>query len=167
MLYSGSRGNASDSVLKRWNMSPNEEARETGEQLFRSYTDAGSGSSVRRRWMMVVFGVCGVFVVVALVFWAYSFMRPTPYDAVVRRLYPGMSYIAATEELGEPFAKTDMGGHSSWLYRVAGTNLPLVIQFFGGGRGDVENWCVFVPDDPSQPSGAEGVRAKLVCHKLQ
>ncbi|MGB7556701.1 MAG: hypothetical protein WBM04_20210 [Candidatus Korobacteraceae bacterium] len=126
-------------------MAPNEEGKAASEQLFSSYIDVPNESSVRRRWLKLVIGICVAICVVACLVGAEFLLRPTPYDDIVGRLHPGMSESDVIEELGKShfrvgYMSIDGNGVRYDLeYRTTGVNLPLIIEF--NGTHTIKKWC--------------------------
>lgn len=146
----------------------NEDGDKANEQLFSSYTEAGNEHSVRRRWIVIVIGIGVALCIVAGLVGAERFLRSGPYDDMVSRLKPGMTVNIVTEELGKPINQylVKLNGEDSMMYRVDGTDLPLIVQFRDDAYGNIiERWCVFVPEK-SQPAAAH-LDTKLVCHDVQ
>ena len=141
----------------------------------------------------IAIGVGGLVVITAAVLIAVALLRSSPYDSMVKRLYPNMPVEALKEELGEPYKEFDFWeGRAGWVYRVEGTNRPLIIQFVEQSPPQrVDRWCiyvpgsesnttealVFVPKDRAQPNGPATLNeeieiggklgVKFVCNKVK
>jgi hypothetical protein len=126
-------------------MSSDEAQREIRQELFGSFADNRNDNSSRRR--LIIIAICAAFVVIAGFFATKFLPKPSPYNELVGRLYPGMSYDWLIKALGEPYyisSNDPVPGQDRLIYRVNGTKLPLIIQF-NGYDNRTTNWCEYVP----------------------
>lgn len=126
-----------------------------------------------KRRLILIATIAGVCLLVA----AYStkfLPRPTPYDDAVSHLEPGMTDEVVDDVLGKS-NRFNWGwgfddGSPSALYRVNGTNLPLIIKFRetrGNPSEVIDQWCTLVPERKRPGEAENEMPVQLVCHDVK